>query len=91
MQRVEPDDAGLSRAPVDAIRGGDPQHNANALRALLEGERGAYRDAVLFNAAAALMVTGEVTSWEEGAQEAAEALDKGLPKTLLDCWIDTLR
>jgi anthranilate phosphoribosyltransferase len=91
MQRVDPDDAGLARAPVDAIRGGDPQHNANALRALLEGERGAYRDAVLFNAAAALMVTGEVTSWEEGAQEAAEALDKGLPKTLLDCWIDTLR
>jgi anthranilate phosphoribosyltransferase len=91
MQRVEADDAGLARAPVDAIRGGDPQHNANALRALLEGERGAYRDAVLFNAAAALMVTGEVTSWEEGAQEAAEALDKGLPKTLLDCWIDTLR
>jgi anthranilate phosphoribosyltransferase len=91
MQRVEPGDAGLSSAPVEAIRGGDPQHNAAALRALLNGGRGAYRDAVLFNAAAALLVAGEVTSWEDGAQEAAEALDKGLPKTLLDCWIDTLR
>jgi anthranilate phosphoribosyltransferase len=91
MQRIEPGDAGLPRAPVEAIRGGDPQHNAAALRALLDGQRGAYRDAVLFNTAAALLVAGEVTSWEAGAQEAAEALDKGLPKTLLDCWIDTLR
>ena len=91
MQRVEPGDAGLSRAPVEAIRGGDPQHNAAALRALLQGEHGPYRDAVVFNAAAALLVAGEVTSWDDGAQEAAEALDKGLPKTLLDCWIETLR
>src|SRR5690606_20179439 len=91
MQRVEPGDAGLPRAPVEAIRGGDPQHNAAALRALLQGEHGPYRDAVVFNAAAALLVAGEVTSWDDGAQGAAEALDKGLPKTLLDCWIETLR
>ena len=62
-------------------------HNAAALRALLMGEPGPYRDAVLFNAAGALIVAGEVESWTEGVEEAAEALDKGLAKALLDCWI----
>jgi anthranilate phosphoribosyltransferase len=42
---------------------------------------------VLFNAAGALLVAGEVESWREGAEEAAEAIDKGLAKALLDCWI----
>src|SRR5690606_3529963 len=54
MRRVSAADAGLPSAPVEALRGGDPAHNAAALRALLQGETGAYRDAVLFNAAAAL-------------------------------------
>lgn len=87
MRRVSAADAGLPSHPIDAIRGGDPAHNAAALRALLMGETGAYRDAVLLNAAAALMVAGEVSSLAEGAEEAAEAIDKGLAKTLLDCWI----
>jgi anthranilate phosphoribosyltransferase len=87
MRRVSAADAGLPSHPIDAIRGGDPAHNAAALRALLMGETGAYRDAVLLNAAAALMVAGEVASLAEGAEEAAEAIDKGLAKTLLDCWI----
>ena len=51
------------------------------------GEPGPYRDAVLFNAAAALIVAGEVDDWREGVEEAAEAIDKGLAKALLDCWI----
>ncbi|MFN3517589.1 MAG: anthranilate phosphoribosyltransferase, partial [Novosphingobium sp.] len=59
-------------------------------RRLLQGEAGAYRDAVLFNAAAALLVAGRVDDWLEGVEEAAEALDKGLVKALLDCWIDTV-
>jgi len=91
MQRVHAADANLSTATVEAIRGGDPQHNATALRALLQGEPGPYRDAVLFNAAGALMVAGEVESWSEGAEEAAEAIDKGLANTLLDCWIAATR
>ena len=91
MKRVTAADAGLPSAPLDAIRGGDPAHNAAALRALLQGERGAYRDAVLFNAAGALLVAGEVQSWAEGAEEAAEAIDKGLANTLLDCWIAASR
>ena len=80
-------DAGLPSHPVSALRGGDAHHNAAALRALLLGEPGAYRDAVLFNAAAALLVAGEVTTLIDGVEEAAEAIDKGLAKALLDCWI----
>ncbi len=87
MKRVSPQDAGLSPAPVETIRGGDPAYNAEALRRLLLGEPGAYRDAVLFNAAGALMVAGEVDDWRAGVEEAAETIDKGLAKALLDCWI----
>ncbi|WP_336986412.1 anthranilate phosphoribosyltransferase [Altererythrobacter aquiaggeris] len=91
MKRMDAAEAGLQRAPVEAIRGGDAAHNAAALRALLMGAPGPYRDAVLFNAAAALMVAGEVQSWPDGVEEAAEALDKGLANTLLDCWIKSVK
>ncbi|KMS59293.1 anthranilate phosphoribosyltransferase [Novosphingobium barchaimii LL02] len=91
MRRVSPQDAGLANSPVDAIRGGDPAYNAQALRALLMGEPGAYRDAVILNAAGALLVAGEVESWSEGAEEAAETIDKGLANALLDCWIAATR
>ncbi len=84
---ITPEDAGLPRHSLEAIRGGDAEFNAAALRRLLLGERGAYRDAVLLNAAGALIVAGEARDWHEGVEEAAEALDKGLAKALLDCWI----
>jgi anthranilate phosphoribosyltransferase len=87
MMRVSPADAGLPTAPIEAIKGGDPIHNAAELRKLLAGEPGPYRDAVLFNAAGALIVAGEVQTWAEGVEEAAEVIDKGLAKALLDCWI----
>jgi len=90
MHRVTPGDAGLATAPVAAIHGGDAAYNAGALRRLLMGETGPYRDAVLLNAAAALIIAGEVTDWHAGVEEAAEALDKGLAKALLECWIATL-
>jgi anthranilate phosphoribosyltransferase len=91
MQRVAPADAGLATAPVDAIRGDDAAYNAAALKRLLIGEVGPYRDAVLFNAAGALIAAGEVTDWRAGVEEAAEAIDKGLAKSLLDCWIASIR
>jgi anthranilate phosphoribosyltransferase len=84
---IAPEGAGLTRHPSDAIRGGDAQFNAAAIRRLLDGEPGAYRDAVLLNAAAALIVAGEAQDGEDGIEEAAEAIDKGLAKALLDCWI----
>ncbi len=90
MRRLTAADAGLAAAPVDALRGGDAAFNAAALRALLQGEPGAYRDAVLLNAAAALIVAGEAADWHEGVEEAAEAIDKGLANALLNCWIAAL-
>jgi anthranilate phosphoribosyltransferase len=84
---IAPEGAGLVRHPSDAIKGGDAQFNAVALRDLLDGRPGAYRDAVLLNAAAALIVAGEARDGEDGIEEAAEAIDKGLAKALLDCWV----
>ncbi|MEJ6008979.1 anthranilate phosphoribosyltransferase [Novosphingobium aquae] len=91
MRRITPGEAGLASAPIEALRGGDAAHNAAALSRLLMGETGPYRDAVLFNAAAALMVAGEASGWHEGVEEAAEAIDKGLAKGLLDCWIASVK
>ena len=90
---ITPEDAGLPRHPLAAIKGGDAAHNAGALRALLLGEAKsdqdrAYRDAVLLNAAGALLVAGEARDWRDGVEEAAEAIDKGLAKALLECWIE---
>ena len=85
---VTPDVAGLPGHPLADLRGGDARFNADALRRLLQGERGAYRDAVLINTAGALIVAGEASNWRKGVEEAAEAIDKGLAKALLDCWID---
>lgn len=84
---VAPEDGGLARQPIAALRGGDPAYNAAALRRLLLGETGAYRDAVLLNAAAALMLAGRATSLTDGVEEAGEVLDNGLASALLDCWI----
>ncbi len=86
-RRIVPEDAGLPRHPLAAIRGGDPAYNAAALRRLLDGERGAYRDAVLFNAAAALVVAAHSPSLSAGAIAAATAIDDGAAAALLDRWI----
>jgi anthranilate phosphoribosyltransferase len=84
---ITPEEAGLPRHSLDATRGGDARFNAAALRALLMGRTGAYRDAVLLNAAAALIVADRVSSLSDGVEEAAETIDKGLANALLDCWI----
>ena len=88
---IAPLDAGLMPHPLDQLRGGDAAFNAAALRAMLLGEPGAYRDAVLFNSAAALIVAGQVDDWFEGVEEAAESIDRGLANALLDCWIETVK
>lgn len=88
MRRIDAGDAGLDHAPIEAIRGGDAVHNAKALEALLGGTPGPYRDAVLLNAAATLIVAGRTGDWREGAAMAAEALDSGRARDLLSRWID---
>ena len=84
---IAPKDVGLKRHDANAIKGGDAHFNAAALRQLLQGEKSAYRDAVLLNSAGALLVAGEVQSWQDGVEDAAEAIDKGLANALLNCWI----
>jgi anthranilate phosphoribosyltransferase len=82
--QVTPEEAGLPRAPESAIRGGDPAENAAALLALLEGAPGAYRDCVLLNAAAALVVAGRVDDIRAGVPIAAQAIDNGAALTVLN-------
>ena len=91
MQRISAADAGLAAAPVEALRGGAADYNAAALRRLLDGEQTPYRDAVLLNAAGALFVAGSVTGWMEGVALAAEAIDSGKARTLLERWIEAVR
>lgn len=74
---VSPEEAGLPRADLAALRGGDAEENAVALRALLDGTKGAYRDIVLLNAAAALVVADRVADLAEGAAQAAAVIDDG--------------
>ena len=90
-ETITPDIAGFVSQPLEGLRGGDAEYNARKLYALLQGETGPYRDAVLFNAAGALMVAGEAENWSQGVEEAAEALDKGLAKAMLDCWVDACK
>ncbi|TRW96844.1 anthranilate phosphoribosyltransferase [Paracoccus sp. M683] len=80
---IAPEDAGLPRHPFEAIIGGEPSHNAAAFRALLDGEESAYRDAVLLNAAAALMIADRAADLREGAQMARESIDSGAAKARL--------
>jgi anthranilate phosphoribosyltransferase len=74
---LHPEEVGLPLHPFEAILGGSPAENAVAFRALLAGATGAYRDAVLLNAAAALVVADRVTSLKDGVEAARESLDSG--------------
>jgi anthranilate phosphoribosyltransferase len=81
---VAPEDAGLPRASVDDIKGGEPAHNAALMRAVLTGERGAMRDIALLNAAAAFIVAGRAADLHEGAAIAADTLDSGKAAEVLE-------
>ena len=80
---LKPEDVGLARAAPADLKGGDPAFNAAALARVLEGERSAYRDIAVFNAAAALVVAGAARDLVEGASRAAEALDSGAARATL--------
>ncbi len=81
---VTPEDAGLPAAKPDDLKGGDANHNAKALKAVLDGAGGAYRDIVVYNAAGALIVAGKAKDLKEGAEIAAAAIDDGSAKDVLD-------
>ena len=82
--RITPEAVGLPRVGVQALRGGDPAENARALQALLDGARGAYRDIVLLNAAAAFLVAEVEETLEAGVGRAARAIDEGHARLALD-------
>lgn len=80
---VTPEEAGLKRYEIKDILGGTPEENAQAIHDLFDGAPGGYRDIVLLNAAAALIVAERATSLKEGAEMAAAALDSGAAKQTL--------
>jgi anthranilate phosphoribosyltransferase len=84
---VTPADAGLPIASLDDLKGGTPEENAAAARALLDGQKGPFRDIVLLNAAAALIVAGKVNALQSGAEMAAQSIDDGAAKAALDAML----
>ena len=81
---VTPEDAGLTRAPIAAIKGGDAETNAAAMLALFSGTAGPYRDTVLLNSAAALIVAGRTDNLRDGVNVAARSIDSGAALATLD-------
>ena len=81
---ISPEAVGLPRASLADLAGGDPADNAEAMRALLSGATGAYRDIVLLNAAAALLVADKVETLRDGVDLAAASIDDGLAQDALD-------
>lgn len=84
---IAPEDADLPRAQMADLIGGTPAENAQALRAVLDGKTGAYRDIVVLNAAAALLITGHASDLRDGAHKAQTAIDEGHAAKLLDQFI----
>ncbi len=79
-----PEDAGLAAAKPEDLKGADAAYNAVALRGVLAGQKNAYRDIALLNAAGALMVAGKADTLKQGVEIAADALDNGSAASVLD-------
>ncbi len=85
---VDPQELGLSLASEEDLKGGDGAYNAQAIHNLLDGEAGAYRDVVLLNAAASLLVADKVENLKDGMAMAADAIDSGKAKAALQKLVD---
>ena len=83
MLSIKPEDAGLPEASLESLRGGDARENAATIEAILKGVKGPKRDVVLINAAAGFWVAGRCTTFREGVQRAAQAIDSGAAFGLL--------
>lgn len=81
---VKPEDAGLKKVTPAELKGGDGAHNAAALRAVLDGKPGPYRDIAVLNAAASLIVAGKADALAEAAKLAAQSVDSGAAKARLE-------
>ncbi len=80
---VTPAEAGLATAKIEELKGGDAEHNAQVMGAMLDGEPGAFRDIVLLSSAAALIVAGKAADLKDGAAMAADAVDGGKARATL--------
>ena len=85
---VVPEDFGLTRYPKDSIKGGDARWNAATMLRMLQGETGAFRDAAVFNAAAALLAADKVKNLGEGVTLAVEAIDSGKALAKLENFVE---
>jgi anthranilate phosphoribosyltransferase len=85
---ITPEAVGLPRATIEDLRGGDPAENAAALRDVLSGAHGPYRDIVLLNAAAAFLVADKAETLRDGIQMAAASIDSGAARRALDALIE---
>lgn len=81
---ITPEEMGLPRVPAAALKGGEPEENAAIIRRIFEGEKGAARDIVVLNAAAALAAGGQADSIKAGIALAEEALDSGAAQRKLE-------
>ncbi|KQT60327.1 MULTISPECIES: anthranilate phosphoribosyltransferase [unclassified Aureimonas] len=81
---VTPEEAGLSRWPIEAIKGGNADENAVALRGVLDGAEGGYRDIVLLNTAGALVMAGHAAHLKEGVERARDSIASGRARTALE-------
>jgi anthranilate phosphoribosyltransferase len=81
---IVPEDAGLPRATLDDLRGGEPAYNAALMHGVLGGDKGPLRDIVLLNAAAGLVVAGRAADLPEGVAIAADTIDSGKAAAVLD-------
>jgi anthranilate phosphoribosyltransferase len=81
---VTPEEFGLARAPLDALKGGDAEFNADAVTRLLAGEKSAYRDTVLMTSGGALVVAGAADGLQAGITLAASSIDDGRARAALD-------
>ena len=84
MYTITPEQFGLERCTKDDLKGGSPQENAEILKAVLSGEKGAKRDAVLMNAGASLYIGGKADSMQDGIKLAAELIDSGKAMAALE-------
>jgi len=81
--KIHPSDYGIALSSAEALAGGTPEDNAQALARLLDGETGAYRDIVLLNSAAALVIAEDVDNLDQGIKRAASAIDSGAARKTL--------
>jgi anthranilate phosphoribosyltransferase len=84
---VAPEDAGLARAPLEAIRGGNAERNASIIAEVLDGAAGPARDIVILNAGAALFVADRASTLAEGAAAARESIDSGKAREAVDAFV----